>query len=262
MVVSNRNVSSGDSNTIVLDRARSWSFRLERLFRQWTALVVDWIRPARGTADGSPMVPYITMPLHRSDMLLERSTLLFRRENQGESFDDDVSALRDQVGGSRRDDTSAEQLPEEDQTTYTPPRATWTGSSSPAESTSYEPIPQPASRIPEDAGDASVIAQDTRWDGTVQSSGALHVYGSLSGQVNADGDVYVAEGASVSADVRAGNVTVAGSLEGSVECSGRFEVLPSGHVQGDVVAPRLVVHEGAIVAGKLRMTSSGIETAE
>lgn len=180
---------------------------------------------------------------------------MFRRENQGESFDDDVSALRDQVGAGRHDDPDTQPTVDDDQTTYTPPRSTWSPSSAPAETTRYERAPDLPSREPVEPGDASVIALDTRWDGTVQSSGALHVYGNVSGQISAEGDVYVAEGASVAAEVRAGSVTVAGSLEGTVECSGRFEVLPSGRVSADVAAPKLVVHEGAIVVGNLRMTS-------
>ena len=179
---------------------------------------------------------------------------MFRRENQGESFDDDVSALRDQLSSGRRDQTESSQYGDDDPTTYSPPRQTWTTTTETA-STSYgQPATEQPTRPAPEAGDASVIAADTTWDGTVQSNGSVHVYGTVGGQINAVGDVYVAEGANVSAEVRAGSVTVAGSIQGNIECTGRFEVLPSGRVSADVAAPRLVVHEGAIVTGKLRMT--------
>jgi cytoskeletal protein CcmA (bactofilin family) len=190
----------------------------------------------------------------RSPRLPERGQMLFRRETQGESFDDDVAALRDQAGTGRRAPSEVESFSGDDQTTYSPPRQSWSPISTESAG-DLDSDPTPSRMIPEQS-EASIIAVDTSWDGKVQSSGSLHVHGRVSGEIRADGDVYVAEGASVAADVHAGSVTVAGSLEGTVECTGRFEVLPSGRVSADVAAPRLVVHEGAVVVGKLRMTTA------
>lgn len=185
---------------------------------------------------------------------------MFRRENQGESFDDDVAALRDRVGSGQREQSDPMQESSEDQTTYSPPRQTWSPVSQATATGTDAAMPEQLTWQPTDAGAASVVAADTTWDGNVQSTGSLHVHGTVSGQVRVDGDVYIAEGATVNANVNAGGVTVAGTLEGNVECSGRFEVLPSGRVSANVAAPRLVVHEGARVIGKLRMTSGGDAT--
>ena len=182
---------------------------------------------------------------------------MFRRENQGESFDDDVAALRDRVGSGQRDQQEQAHESSDDQTTYSPPRQSWSPVSQTSESQSEPAAQQPPAWQPADAGSASIVAADTSWDGNVQSSGSLHVHGNISGQVRVDGDMYIADGATVNADVQAGGVTVAGTLEGTVDCSGRFEVLPTGRVSANVAAPRLVVHEGAQVVGKLRMTSGG-----
>ncbi len=208
-----------------------------------------------GSQHHDGIIRYISMPARQPDYLLERSDLLFRRDNQGESFDDDVSALRDQVGAGRRDEPGESQYSDAEQTTYSPPRQSWNATSTSTESTYQAPTAETPSRTDLDAANASVIAADSSWDGTVQSGGAVHVYGKLSGHVTAVGDVFIADGAHVTAEVRAGSVTVAGVIEGTIECTGRFEVLPTGRVTADVAAPRLVVHEGAIVVGKLRMTA-------
>lgn len=180
---------------------------------------------------------------------------MFRRENQGESFDDDVAALRDRAGSSRRGPDEASEVPD-DQTTYSPPRQTWSPVQSTSASDSIGASTPPPSREPAGNTESSIIAADTSWNGNVQSQGSLHIHGNVSGQIHAEGDVFVAEGATVNAELHAGGVTVAGTLEGNVECSGRFEVLPSGKVSANVTAPRLVVHEGARVVGKLRMSST------
>lgn len=205
-------------------------------------------------------VPAVAGRLETIDLrqsTLERSPTMFRRENQGESFDDDVAALRDRVGSGQRDQSEQSADTSDDQTTYSPPRQTWSPVSQASAGELDATAQQQPAWQPSDAGAASVVAADTSWEGNVQSSGALHVHGNVAGQVRVEGDVYIAEGATVNADVYAGGVTVAGTLEGTVECSGRFEVLPSGRVSANVAAPRLVVHEGARVIGKLRMTSGG-----
>lgn len=186
----------------------------------------------------------------------ERSGLVFRRENQEESFDDDVAALRERAtgGSSRWDEPEPTPGVDDDRTTYTPAQQAWSPVRQAAEMTGSSST-VPAERVAPEPGDASVIDTNTSLDGTVESTGSLHIHGRVSGQIRLDGHVFIAEGAIVVADVRAGGVTVAGTLEGTVECSGRFEVLPSGQVSANVAAPRLVVHEGARVMGALRMTS-------
>jgi cytoskeletal protein CcmA (bactofilin family) len=70
----------------------------------------------------------------------------------------------------------------------------------------------------------------------------------------------VADGAEVDATLTAQTVVVAGVSRGTVRARGKFEVLPTGRVAGDIHAPTLVVHEGAIMTGQLRM--SGDEPKE
>lgn len=106
----------------------------------------------------------------------------------------------------------------------------------------------------------TVIAHDTTWKGDLDSQGTIHVHGRFEGAIRAGADVYIADDADVDANVIATNVVVAGLMKGSVRCSSRFEVLPSGRVSGDILAPTLVVHEGATLTGQFRMGAE--ESAE
>jgi cytoskeletal protein CcmA (bactofilin family) len=73
--------------------------------------------------------------------------------------------------------------------------------------------------------------------------------------VKADQAIFVAAGAEVDATLTADAIIVAGTSRGTVRARGKFEVLPTGKVAGDIFAPTLIVHEGAIMSGQLRMTS-------
>ncbi len=98
-----------------------------------------------------------------------------------------------------------------------------------------------------------IVAANSVWNGNLRSHGSLRIYGQVEGELVADEEIYVAEGATVNARVAARQVVVAGTVDGTVECSGRLEVLASGRVAGDVTSPSLVVHEGATVEGDLKM---------
>jgi len=117
-----------------------------------------------------------------------------------------------------------------------------------------EPTAPSTPTIPEVDASTTVVARETTWKGEMSSRGSVHIHGRLDGAVKADQSIFVAEGAEVDATLTADTVIVAGTSRGTVRASGKFEVLPSGRVAGDIQAPKLVVHEGAIMSGQLKMT--------
>lgn len=72
------------------------------------------------------------------------------------------------------------------------------------------------------------------------------------------GDVVVEKKGHVVAAVRAANVLVEGKLTGNVTASGTVTVGKAAVLKGDIVAPRLRVEGGAVVAGFLQI---GVEPA-
>lgn len=106
------------------------------------------------------------------------------------------------------------------------------------------------------AGPTTTIDANTVVDGTVSTSKDLRIEGRVSGSVLCDGVVYVAEGAEVDANVEASGIVVAGSLSGTIVCHGRLEIRSTGAVRGRVETGRLIVVEGAVYEGQLRMDAS------
>lgn len=103
------------------------------------------------------------------------------------------------------------------------------------------------------SSEASVIASDAAWTGTLRSNGSIQVHGRVDGEIIASGDVHISHGAEVTSQIQAINVIVAGSFKGGIACTGRFEALESGRVEGRILAPTLIVHEGATITGTFRM---------
>jgi cytoskeletal protein CcmA (bactofilin family) len=198
--------------------------------------------------------------------------VVFRREKQADSLNRQMSALRQRLGdgadanqGQVNDD-----LPEYGEDDYGDDAY---GSAQPmnaADANSYSfgdyAVQGPDDELPDEdeqgllipempAVDSqiSVIATDTKWKGTLESDGSLHVYGVVDGALTAHDDIWVAEGATVDAVLTARRIVIAGTISGTVTASERFEALPQGRINADVSAPAFVVHDGAKINGQLKM---------
>jgi cytoskeletal protein CcmA (bactofilin family) len=104
---------------------------------------------------------------------------------------------------------------------------------------------------------ASLVDRHSAFDGNFRSQRDLRVEGEVKGSVTCVGTLFIAEGASVAANVEAEHVTVAGELSGDIRCRGRLQILPSGRVRASVSTGSLVIQEGAVYEGQLEM--AGIE---
>jgi len=101
--------------------------------------------------------------------------------------------------------------------------------------------------------EVSVVGRGARFEGTFTSTGALRIHGHLKGSIEVDGDVSVANGSEVQADIKAGSINLAGRVKGDLVAPGSV-VLPSrSHVDGNVQAESVTVHgvvNGDVVAAQ------------
>lgn len=102
-------------------------------------------------------------------------------------------------------------------------------------------------------GSRSLVDRHTTVDGTMTTPHDLRVEGQVSGALRCDGVLYVASGAEIDADIAATDAVIEGTIAGSIVCSGRLEIRPSGVIRATVRTRRLVIHEGAVLEGRLDM---------
>lgn len=197
--------------------------------------------------------------------------MVFRRDNKVDSFQRQMSALRNQLGapGEGLDDLESD-MPELDDEQFENRAYRSQGAAldndnaaysfgnypSPSGQTSrptYEEDSPALPQMPSSDTDASVIAADANWKGDINAEKSIHVLGKIQGSITANEDIWIAEGAEVNATVTAMRVVVGGSLAGAANASSRFEVLPTGRVTADVTSPITVVHEGATLNGNFKV---------
>lgn len=196
--------------------------------------------------------------------------MVFRKDRGGDSFQRQISALRQQLGGAEFDEVEEAVIvdtPEGAETAFMSARTYEQPSQYERDRYSYE---QPRTEIvtaphsnepappalPVVDGQTTVISPNASWKGEIVAEGSMHILGKFEGDIRVRDDLFILDDASVEATIAAGTVTVSGRYNGTLTCDTRLEVLPSGRVRGEIYAPALVVHNGAIINGNVKMTQT------
>lgn len=103
----------------------------------------------------------------------------------------------------------------------------------------------------------TVISREANFNGNLRSDSDLLIEGTFEGEIDCKGTVIIAEGANVSATVRARNSMIAGSANGEFTCDERLTIQATGEMRGKAQAATLVVEEGAFFEGEFKMGAGG-----
>ena len=162
--------------------------------------------------------------------------MVFRRDNKVDSFQRQMSALRNQLGntGGELDDVQ-DDMPELDDDQYPvnePYRNDPNAVDQDSGAYSFGTYPAQAGQsLPAQGAEAdsqiSVISREASFKGDVTSENSIHVYGKIEGTLTASEDVWIAEGAEVDGTINAQRVIIAGNVGGQINASSRFENLPA-----------------------------------
>ena len=115
---------------------------------------------------------------------------------------------------------------------------------------------------PNGADRATVLARDDVLSGRLEIRGSGQVMGNLSGQIECEGDLLIGPEAHVEADIRSERVTIAGFVRGSVVAVNRLKIASTGRLEGDAKVGALVVQEGGVHLGVIRVHPEGLPESE
>lgn len=108
----------------------------------------------------------------------------------------------------------------------------------------------------------TVIARDDVLSGRLQVKGGGQILGNFSGNIECDGDLLIGPEAHVEADIRSARVTVAGFLRGNVVALNRLKITSTGRLEGDARVGALVVQEGGVHHGVIKVHPEGVPEME
>ena len=96
------------------------------------------------------------------------------------------------------------------------------------------------------------IGQGVTIDGSISSGQDLRIDGRVKGTIDVpQHELVLGAGAEANANITAKSVLVAGAIVGDVTVTERLQLQATGSIVGNVVAPRLIVLDGATLQGKI-----------
>jgi cytoskeletal protein CcmA (bactofilin family) len=102
-------------------------------------------------------------------------------------------------------------------------------------------------------GTVSVIGAGLKITGDVESSGVIKVEGTVEGNIRGARQLFLGKGGTIRGDLHASEIVLAGTVVGTVTASDRCEIQGSSAVHGDIYTKSIVVLEGAVINGTVRM---------
>jgi cytoskeletal protein CcmA (bactofilin family) len=105
---------------------------------------------------------------------------------------------------------------------------------------------------------ATVLAREDSLSGKLQIKGGGQVLGNFSGHIECDGDLLIGPEAHVEADIHSARVTVAGFVRGNVVAVTRLKITSTGRLEGDARVGALIVQEGGVHHGVIRVHPEGV----
>ena len=124
-----------------------------------------------------------------------------------------------------------------------------------------DPATQPrASAAPassEGAGGLTAfIDQGSEFEGKLSFRDTVRIDGRFSGEIASENTLIVGESGEIEATIRSNTVAISGRVTGNVIAAKKVMLHKSAIVNGDIETPSLVVEDGAVINGQLKMTQA------
>ncbi len=112
---------------------------------------------------------------------------------------------------------------------------------------------------PAQVTETTLVAAGSKFSGVITGAAKVVINGVVEGELRVENLIVIGASGRVKGEVSATAVQLAGRVDGNIQASDRVEVLASGFLEGDVVSKRVAIAEGAVVNGKVQMTTSALE---
>ena len=102
----------------------------------------------------------------------------------------------------------------------------------------------------------TIIAQGVKVEGDFHSEGDVSIDGEVTGSVETKQALNIGATARIQADVAAKSAVVAGEVQGNIKAVENLELLATSKVHGDITTERISVAPGALLNGRVTMSTS------
>lgn len=113
--------------------------------------------------------------------------------------------------------------------------------------------PTPAPGPSTTGGLTAFIDQGSEFEGKLSFKDTVRIDGRFRGEISSENTLIVGESGEIEAAIRSRNVVVSGGVVGNVSASAKVVLHKTARINGDVETDCLVVEEGAVLNGQVKM---------
>jgi cytoskeletal protein CcmA (bactofilin family) len=105
-------------------------------------------------------------------------------------------------------------------------------------------------------GLSAFIDQGSEFEGKLSFKDTVRIDGRFRGEISSDNTLIVGESGEIEAAIRSNSVVVSGSVTGDIHAGQKVVLHKTARVDGDVETQSLVIEEGAVLNGQVKMKGS------
>ena len=106
-------------------------------------------------------------------------------------------------------------------------------------------------------GLTAFIDQGSEFEGKLSFKDTVRIDGRFRGEISSENTLIVGESGEIEAKICSKTVAVSGTVIGDVQASAKVVVHKTGRVEGNIDTKVLVVEEGAVIEGSVKMGKGG-----
>ena len=96
--------------------------------------------------------------------------------------------------------------------------------------------------------------KETEFKGDLRFKGSFRIDGRFKGKIDSESILIIGDHGRVDADVKVGYLIISGEIKGNIQAREKVEIHTTGRVIGTIVAPKLIVEEGAYLEANCQTT--------
>ncbi len=102
---------------------------------------------------------------------------------------------------------------------------------------------------------SAFIDPGSPFEGKLSFKDTVRIDGSFQGEISSENTLIVGEWGEVQASIQSSSVVISGTVIGDINARRQVVLHKTAKLSGDVTTPSLVVEEGAVFNGQIKMTS-------
>jgi cytoskeletal protein CcmA (bactofilin family) len=103
---------------------------------------------------------------------------------------------------------------------------------------------------------SNIISESTKLKGDFELDNVLRIDGEFSGNIKSSSKVLIGEKGKAFCNIEADAIEIGGIWEGNAKAKSLIKVYSTGNVKGSIESPKIIIEEGVILNGTVKVLKS------